>query len=511
MNTKLLLVHAITLLYRESQLPGVQENSSQLVRDIISSIRIPEISIGLDHERDVIDGLKKTALTMCDATPDQRYEPSELLQRLKVNTIDEGDLYAALYDGIANDLPRDALQRLCLNMKRSLSNHFRDEKIQEIMSKATFDIKFNMHKITNMKKWVANVVSQLEPFQVDNTTKDPAILADVDMNKIDDVANVFGTIKQQANGASLLKTGSQGLNRMFGGGFRRGEEVVLGALQHQYKTGLSLTLFKQIALYNVPQMIDKTKKPLLLRISFEDDISLNFQFLYKSLKENETGQKADITGLSNEEMAEYVQRKLAINGYNIRFLGVNPSMWTYKDICNKVLELEAEGYEVHLCMVDYLLKVPTTGCDQGPAGTDIRNMYERIRNFMASRMITFITPHQLSTDAKMMVREGKGDFVKELVGKGYYAGCKQIDQVLDLEVFFHIVKLNNVSYLTVQRGKHRKDQVEKTPDEYLYCVFRFHDIGGIPDDYGKEDTTLLKVGGGPIGSGEEIPWFDNAI
>jgi hypothetical protein len=97
---------------------------------------------------------------------------------------------------------------------------------------------------------------------------------------------------------------------MLQGGFREGDFCVIGALQHRYKTGFSLSLFKHLALYNTPSMRDQNKKPLLLRISFEDDITLNLQFLYQSLKENETGQKTILTNVTEEEMSSYVKERL---------------------------------------------------------------------------------------------------------------------------------------------------------------------------------------------------------
>ena len=52
-------------------------------------------------------------------------------------------------------------------------------------------------------------------------------------------------------------------------------------------------------------MINKTKKPLLLRISFEDNLTLNFQFLYQSLKENETSNK----GVEKKKNGESFSKK----------------------------------------------------------------------------------------------------------------------------------------------------------------------------------------------------------
>lgn len=506
MDNKLLLAKGITLLFRESQLAGPGDNSASLVRELIGSIKLSDVNLGIDHERDILTGLKNTALTMCDMPPGHQFELMEILQRTKINCGEDTGLYDAIRSGVEPELSEQALKRTCLNIKQTLMNHFRERKVNEIIGKYSYKMKFEREAITNMNQFVSELCAQLEPYQVEAGKKDPAVISDVDMSDTDAVSKVFSEIKSELSGEGILQTGFQGMNRMLDGGFRRGEEWVIGALQHNYKTGFSLTLFKQIALYNKPVLKDPTKKPLLLRISFEDSLLLNFQFLYTSLKENETGQKVVLDGISEDEMARYVYAKLSVAGYHTRFMYVNPSMWTYRDICNKVLELEAEGYEVHMVMLDYLLKIPTTGCDQGPHGHDIRNMYERMRNFMSARGITLLTPHQLSTDAKQMIRDGRTSFVKELVGRGYYAGCKQLDQVVDGELFIHIEIVNGESWLTIQRGKHRK--IAQTPLEHQYCVLKFEPVGALRDDVRGADTTRKKVGGGPIGSGEENPFWD---
>jgi hypothetical protein len=545
MNHKLLLVNGITLLYRESQLIDAHENSAALVREIIQTIKLPEISVGIDHERDILNNLKNTALTMCETTLGHEYEQAELLQRLKINTLDEESLYDALCDGIVNTLTDKQLKRTCLNIRRTLTNYFQEEKVKEIVNKAAHALKFTRNKITDMKKFVAELSTQLEPYQVDLIHKDPAIISSVDMSKIEEVQNVFVDVQQAVSGTNKLLTGWQGMNRMLDGGFSGGEEWVFGALQHNYKTGTSLSIFMDIARYNTPVLRDPNKKAALVRISFEDPLVQNFQFMYqrligidaleagRPLPEQEELDRLMVEGLTSEEVidlrltghskdekarrskaeqklagihAAVIQNKLGVNGFTTFFLHVNPSLWTYRDICNKVIEIESEGYEVQLCQVDYLLKVPTTGCDGKAAGEDIRNMYERLANFMKARNILFQTPHQLSTDAKMLIREGKLGFVQALVGRGYFAGSKQIDQVVDGELFFHIETLNGIVYLTIQRGKHRKVGVTKFED--LYLVLQFHPLYGLLPDIKTGDTSRAKIGGGVIGSGDETPWWD---
>lgn len=121
------------------------------------------------------------------------------------------------------------------------------------------------------------------------------------------------------------------------------------------------------------------------------------------------------------------------------------------------------------------------------------------------RKILFITPHQLSTEAKMLKRQGVENFVQEIANKGYYDSCKTIDQEVDLEVYIDIVKINGRSYLTIQRGKHRK--VGITPEADLFTVYRFEDVASIPDDIDGRDMSRKHAGGGVVGAADEKPFW----
>lgn len=500
-----MLVKSVTLLYRESLIANRSDNSSDIIRTVLENIKLSDVNIDINQERDILVALKHTTIEMCDNGSDHEYEKDELLQRLKMNSGDDEKLYESFVQGIDPDLAESSLKRTIINIRKSIHNHFREQKVEEILAKASQQFKFHREKIKNVNQFVAEICGQLEPFQVDAVAKDPAVVSDVDIGDETSTASVFKEIKDVDNGSGIMRTGYQALNRMLQGGFRRGEFSMLAALQHNNKTGFTLNIFKQIALYNKPYMIDPTKKPLLLRISFEDDISTNLQFLYQSLKENETGEKVILTNVTEEEMSAYVKEKLQVNGFHIKLMRVDPTQWSVRHICNKVLELEAEGYEVQLLMLDYLAMVPTTGCSIGPMGTDVRDMFRRLRNFCNPKKITVITPHQLSTEAKQMIRDGRQDFVKEIPNRGFHSGSKQLDQELDLEWYIHIEKVNGKSYLTVQRGKHRG--VGIIPDPQKYFVLPFYDIGGIRDDVLLEDSSLRKPGGGPAGSSEENPFW----
>jgi hypothetical protein len=512
MDKKLLLIQAITLMFRESQLENNSLESGGIVRPIAESVALPDVSVGLmDNERDTLVGLKKICLDMCDNGQSRKFEAIDLMQKVKYICRDDDVLYAAFSQGVTDELDQEKLKRLCLSIRKNFKAYDEEIKVQEIIQKGAMRLKFNRDEIPNMHKFVQEMYSALEPYQsASGNEVDPAIISMASSDDPGSMAKAFKSSKELNDERGMFRTGWQGLNRMLQGGFRRGDAVVLGAMQHNFKTGFSLSLFKHLAVYNTPFMIDEKKKPMLLHISFENSLEMNLPFLYKNIFENKTGQQADLIGKTSEELETYVNQELQVNGYTVKFLHVNPSMWGYMDICNYVIWLETQGYEIHLLMVDYLNMIPKTGCDNtGPMGANVRDLFRRMRNFCAARKITFITPHQLSTEAKMLVRSGLEDtFVKEVANRGYYDGCKTVDNEVDIELYFHIVKAQDgKSYLTLQRGKHR-GLATQTKAEFLYCVLAFEDIGDVRDDVLGQDLTRKKPGHGPMGSANATPFWD---
>lgn len=275
-------------------------------------------------------------------------------------------------------------------------------------------------------------------------------------------------------------------------GIARGNSVVINALQHEYKSGLVQTLAMQIPMFNKPHMIDIEKKPLILYISFEDDADVFITFMYKYLYSSEHGVNPDMAEISSEEIQAYIKEKIQINGYHIKMVRVDPSQWTYKELFNYILHLESQGYEIHACIVDYLIKMSVAGC-VGKGGTEYRDLFDKCRQFFSVRKIAFITPHQMSTEAKQLVRNGENKlkFVKEVAGKGYTELSKQIDQVVDIEICIAKALWNKKWVLTMYIGKHRGAGILDDADKYQVLAFPFR--MPIPSNVNKEDYRPINV------------------
>lgn len=385
-NGKLLLIRAITLLYRESQLNSPGSNSPETVKDIIEAIKTPETSVGIESsERNIIIGLKALANAMVvGAGAKQSYVSSDLLQKCRIFVEEDDSLYDSLRDGIEGDMPDEHIRTLTASIRQDLNNFIREQKALEIIREFSKKANFDRDQIESLPNFIADFRSKLETYEVAEKEKDPAIVGVASLSDIDQVAEIFRQAKELNNDNGIMRTGWQAINRMLQGGFRRGEFAVIGALQHNFKTGFTLSLFKHLAMYNKPYMLDEKKKPMLLRISLEDPLSLNFPFLYRNIKENQTYEPANVKDSDPVEMANFIVDNLQINGYTVEMLHVNPSSWGYRDLQNYISSKEAEGYEVHLCMVDYLNMLDKRGLDNsGPTGSNIRELFRRIRNFTA--------------------------------------------------------------------------------------------------------------------------------
>lgn len=472
MNKIDIIFKCIVLLYRENEIKDtLSDNSKELVRSIVNIFRDnKQKSYG--GEATLLDELLDLLINMLNY--DDGYDRVNLLSTLRTILRAEDTLYNNIEKYLELDSSVAGMKRSIVNLRIHLNNYYKENELIKLTKKAYFDMTMGRYEGT-IQEYMSKYISNAEACLNVTKTKDGAIVDEIDMSDDEELDRVFKKVKSQA-GDGRLKTGWKELNDMLKGGFRAGEMVLISALQHNYKSGFCQSLFAQLCMYNKPILMDKTKKPLALFVSLEDDSDVLIKFLYNYLYFSEHNELPDIDDIDTKNLAGYVREKLSMNGFHIKILRVNPSEWTYKSLFNKVLEYEANGYELKILFIDYLSKLPTTGCiNDGPMGTALRDMMNRVRNFCnnSARQALVLTPHQLSTDCKQLLRNGISglDLVKEIAGKGYYEGSKQIDQVVDVEIHQHIAKKGRKFYLTFQRGKRRYPEIVEEAKKYFMLPF----------------------------------------
>ena len=384
MNKIDILFKCITLLFRESQLDDISaENSKNLVKTIISQMKAQNNKKPIfGGVADITDELMNLCLDMCNEG--DGYDKLNLIQSLEVILKDNSSLYSSIEKTLNIEIEQPGLKRSILSLRRNLENHYKEVETMNIIKKAAYQISLGKLE-EGIQEFTSKLIINLEALNNRTKTKDPGIVDEIDMSDGHDLDEIFQKVKKQTVEDGRLRTGWKELNMMLNGGLRKGETVLTSALQHNYKSGFLRSLFAQLCMYNKPQLKNKDKKPLNVFISFEDDSDIVAEFFFKYLYFTETGEAADLSSVEPGDITNYLIKHLTRTGYNVKFIRANPAEWTYKSILNKILEYEASGYEIHCLFLDYLSKLPTTGCDNtGPIGTALREMLTRLRDYTSS-------------------------------------------------------------------------------------------------------------------------------
>ena len=181
MDVNLLLSKCITLLYRESQLENLTENSAGLVKTVLEKVKINDKIIGIYTRRDTSLELRKLALEMANNKIGQEYELLELLQQIRIITNGDDNLYLAISQALEGELNPATLKRTITNLRKTLLNHFRELRLAEIVARAHADINFKRHTIPDMGEYIRNIILELEVTSTKAVAKDPAITNSLDI------------------------------------------------------------------------------------------------------------------------------------------------------------------------------------------------------------------------------------------------------------------------------------------------------------------------------------------
>lgn len=518
MDIKLLLVQVISLLYRASQSDDKSFDAREYAKSVIDQAKIPEQSLGSDFTHDSVKALKDMVIWMINVPHDYIFTLDEMRQRAKLVAGNEEPIYESIYQGINFTLTQEELiiriAQYRNNIKIALTTH----KLKEQMKSYYHNIMFKPEGIDwkNFCRDVSNDMVEFDHiFRGDVNETHPAIVDSIDFTNKDEIHEVLETGQKELSDEGTIVLSHQGVNRMLGdstgkkGGVRRGNSVVVGALQHNFKSGFSLNAFKAHAIHNKAYVTKEGAVATLVRITFETTAKYDVMYLYRNMYENEHGVSVDIKTVSIQEATEYVYAKFAQNGWKVILTHINPTDFTYRDLIDYLDSLRARGLEIHQVNMDYLNMISKKGLTASTAGEDIRELFRRMRNYGLEHNILMFTPHQLSMDAKKKMREGANDFVKQIANGGYYDGCGRLDQEVDIEIYIHIVKINGMSYLTIGRGKHRQPMAV-TPDKDLFTCYAFSPIGDIPDDIYGQDMSRKSPGANTQAEGGGDAWFEMA-
>ena len=198
MDSKLLLVKIITLLYKESCLPENAGQSNQFVRSILNTIKFPETGLDVDTSRESMQALRATALWMCENPPEQSYDRAALLQRIRVNVGDDEGLYYGFQQGIDGDFDEQVIKKQILEARSTLREHFTRQELQTLIKTQSQKILFRPEEV-NFRTLPRELIAELEKFvNAGSLEKLEGMVEEVDMSNLDQVSDVLNRGKAEA-------------------------------------------------------------------------------------------------------------------------------------------------------------------------------------------------------------------------------------------------------------------------------------------------------------------------
>lgn len=497
MEEKLALVHCITLLHCETIAVDVKGRDHDLIRKTIGAIKLPELVSETD-DRNTLIFLKKTIGDIIENGI--VFDAKHLLQNFRISCSYDSATYKAL-DALLSEVPsiEEAKKNIDAYVQQ-LGMYSTRQEVKKMIQRASWALE---NDDVNLQGTVAKLREELGLFDRPKSNgEEGSFVGRVGGNK-EDFAAIFKDTKKELEGA-VLRSGWQDFNTMLGikKGVTPGELIVIPALPHNAKTTFSLALTIGICLFNnAADFVPEGKKGMILDITLENELSQNIPIVYKMIKEHDTGEYVDLRNIDPDEAAEFITERLARNGWTYMFerhVSTDFSIETFRKVVERY---EADGYHIVLSRVDYLGVANKNGLGNGTIGSEVRETYRRGRNVAARRKMALVSPHQLSPAAKAFKAMDPRKYIRELPGRGMYDGCTTVDNEVDLEIFIGITEVNGVSYLEIQRGKHRT--LVDTPLKWRYFVMRFAEIGVLPWDIELEHKITIASIGADMMANEE--------
>ena len=498
LSDKALLIDGISLLYKESYLEGV-EKSIDITNKILNKVKLPETLLNEVDERDSLKELKNILLTMRNDTAGQPYQAADILPRMRLVLSNDQDeiLYESLKETLKPATDSESARISYYHLQNQIKSRFNIEELEKLSKEFYHTLTFKPENIDSVHKYVQEHISSLEAFANSENISQEGVIARVSLDDLSKLEELYEQVNTEASGESIMKCPYQDVNRFLEGGFRRGLFYLLSALSHKGKSYFCMCCLIGIAMFQKPYLFNSDKIPTLVLISAEnlmdDNLSKMYKTVYEWLNPSSYVGLEELANIPASEKAQFVSYHMSRMGWHVEIINVNPSEWTFRNYYNTIQELENAGHEIAFVLFDYLNMISKEGCTYlGTTGSDIKNLFQRIRNFNAPRKIAFLTPHQMSTDVLNLVRDERDDLVKLVNGGGYYADSRKIWEEVDCEIYLHKVDVNGISYATIQRGKHRISII--TPSHQTYVCLPYNRIGGLLPDLDRESSAVTKPG-----------------
>ena len=512
MNLQLVVANLILLMFWEKLQDGGARNEV-LCKETLKALRARPLdgeSEGVRRAYNQLQALATKLLMNYNKDVSKEY----LVSQVRLVTVDHPALGDAVITGLSQDLNNEGIVVYCHQLVREIKDFQRKLDYRNHLSKAIakalsdedYDLNLEARALTlAVENYAINAEQTIGAIE--------GVLDQVDFDNEDELREWFMEAKREIDPDEILRWQLKDLNEMCGqqGGGRRKEQIIVAGLQHHFKSGMVMSMVRGAAMYNTPKPRDPSKKPLILLVSTENQMTINLRTLYKQVMDQTYGKSPKLKDINAPEAAKFLRDTFMRNGWHFKMVQVVPAQFGYYQMEEMVLTYERQGYEIILMAVDYLGMCNAQGLTTSQiTGRDKQALFNYSRQLMLRHDYIMLTPHQLSTQALDIDRDRPRKFMDEIPNRQFYHDCKTIGQEADLEIMLHKIIIDGKAYLQVARGKHRG--VDDTPESAKYFVAQFTEAGIIDDVLldGNKKTTLKKLPQGGTGNDDAYWEMDEA-
>ncbi|UKZ10882.1 DNA helicase [Vibrio phage C-ZP2022] len=482
LNPNLILTKAITGTFFNRFLSDPNTNLKKIVSELLEKVKLPKSIAGEGGEGEIAMSLRYTYDWLLAVPLSETIRVEDIRSRLIINCAFAEDYAELIRDQLDVDTTnKEAMEERVKSIIAELKHDLNVASIGTMVSDIHRKINFGA-EIFDVSGTLEMLKNQVEDIQNQNATMHEGFGGKVDFSNLQSIRETINNAKENLSYDGILKTGLQGLNKLWGvGGYIRGGSYLYGARTHNYKTGILLDHCEWFCTLNSPRLLDKTKKPMILRVSFENKPEQDIPIMYRSIWEAENLRKCDFAEVDIEEAAQYIQERYNRNGFHFEMVCFDPNNMDVWDLINILKGYEAEGYEIHAVVVDYMELITKKGSKHKRLDELIVYSYEVLRNYCFPRNITQIHAHQLNTQTDDILREtGSAGFAKKVASGGYWMNCRSLETKVDGACTMHIHRMEDDAYLTLAWSKNRTSS--DTPERAKSVAYKFHEFGGITPD-----------------------------
>lgn len=280
-----------------------------------------------------------------------------------------------------------------------------------------------------------------------------------------------------------FKTRWKAMNRLLSptGKLERGKSVLIGGLEHNYKTGLLTDLFVDCCVLNSPDDVAKDKS-LNIYITTETLKSMVISDIYESM----TGSPCD-NGVTVED---FVNDGLGKSGFHYQIFQTNSNAFDYNDLIDKLQFHIDTGWDVHCVFIDNVLLVNNKS-------TNLDLMLAKLKEFMSKNNILFAGTHWLSQEAHRAKLSNSSSFLENIVDDNLWLGGNQIPHLFDIELFVDTAESSGKHYLHVARGMGDGEVDTPFKNRNFYLPFSEY-CSRVKSDTGDVDISIDRLRSDPL-------------